>query len=134
MNQVDNYYTDQRVLAGESTDWFITLDEDKMQALINDPETDNEVQVGFTYEVCGLCNGKGTHVNPSIDCNGISGNDFAEDPDFYEDYRSCAYDVKCNHCHGKRVYPYCTDERVIRAQEEEAEYQAICAAEMRMGA
>lgn len=73
------------------------------------------------FEVCDLCNGKGSHVNPSIDAGGIS-----EDDEFWEDdqddeyewddeasdaynkkmssrYARGDYDVPCNQCGGKRV-------------------------------
>ena len=36
--------------------------------------------------VCGTCRGTGSHVNPSIDCNGITAEEFAEDPEFAEAY------------------------------------------------
>ena len=68
-------------------------------------ENDYEVEYELPgkYEVCGLCHGRGTHVNPSIDSHGLTAEDFAEDPDFAEDYFGGAYDEVCNQCHGKRV-------------------------------
>ena len=53
--------------------------------------------------VCPVCEGEGKTVNPSIDCNGLTAADFAEDPDFAEDYRNGVYDVRCNACLGERV-------------------------------
>lgn len=55
----------------------------------------------FTWEICPLCEGHGKHVNPSIDASGLTSEDFAEDPDFADDYMSGAYDVTCNQCHGR---------------------------------
>lgn len=55
------------------------------------------------WKVCPVCHGEGTTVNPSIDCNGLTAEDFAEDPDFAEDYRAGVYDQTCNACHGQRV-------------------------------
>lgn len=55
------------------------------------------------FEVCDVCDGKGVHVNPNIDRNGISGEQFADDPDFRDDYFAGVYDVPCNRCRGKRV-------------------------------
>ena len=55
------------------------------------------------FEVCGTCEGRGTHVNPSIDGNGLSAEDFAEDPDFEEAYFRGDYDVQCHTCHGEKV-------------------------------
>jgi hypothetical protein len=53
--------------------------------------------------VCPVCDGEGKTVNPAIDCNGLTREDFAEDPDFAEDYMSCMYDITCRACNGMRV-------------------------------
>jgi hypothetical protein len=53
--------------------------------------------------VCPVCDGEGTTVNPNIDANGLTREDFDEDPDFREDYMSGVYDITCAACHGKRV-------------------------------
>lgn len=55
----------------------------------------------FTWAICPLCSGHGKHVNPSIDASGLSAEDFAEDPDFAEEYFSGGYDVTCNQCQGR---------------------------------
>lgn len=56
------------------------------------------------YHVCTTCQGRGTHVSPSIDSGGITASEWAEwsheDQDYY---MSGAYDVTCSQCHGKRV-------------------------------
>jgi len=76
-----------------------------------DDEEDEEAEprnvwlVPARYEVCGTCDGKGKHVNPSIDSNGLTAEDFDRDPDFFGDYMSGMYDVPCNECHGRRVSP-----------------------------
>jgi hypothetical protein len=64
-----------------------------------------QFEVPGVYEVCGRCHGEGKHPNPAIDSNGISMEEFAEDPDFAEAYFSGCYDVICENCHGKRVEP-----------------------------
>ena len=64
-----------------------------------------KMDVHGKFEVCGRCNGKGRHPNPSIDGNGISMEEFSQDPDFAEAYFSGAYDVTCEHCQGQRVMP-----------------------------
>ena len=98
----------------------------------------------FKYGVCPVCRGKGTHVNPSIDCNGLTAEDFAEDPDFAEDYFSGSYDVQCNGCGGLRVVlavdePACgPTERLLlayaeEADREEAAYRRQVEAERRYG-
>jgi len=127
------YYFDHRVRAGNMPKWYKRLDEKKMLALFEDADG-VEVWVPFEYVVCPTCDGKGSHVNPSIDAHGISGDEFAEDPGFFEDYVNGAYDVPCYECKGKRVVPWANDERVERSIEEDAEYEAMCAAERRMGA
>jgi len=60
-----------------------------------------EVKLPTKWVVCTVCRGEGTHVNPSIDCGGISSEEFDEDPDFAESYASGAYDVQCNCCGGR---------------------------------
>ena len=50
--------------------------------------------------ICPACEGEGTCVNPNIDSNGLTAEDFAEDPDFADDYMSGVYDVSCAACHG----------------------------------
>lgn len=62
-----------------------------------------EVELPAKNEVCGRCEGEGKHTNPAIDGNGISQEQFDEDPDFEEAYRSGRYDVTCERCGGKRV-------------------------------
>ncbi len=62
-----------------------------------------EVQIPTKFEVCSRCRGKGTHVNPAVDGNGIGQEEFDEDPDFQEAYFSGVYDVTCQKCEGERV-------------------------------
>lgn len=68
------------------------------------------------FTVCGTCEGRGTHVNPSIDSNGISEEDFEQDPDFRESYFAGRYDVTCVECGGKRVTPAINHETLSPAQ------------------
>lgn len=83
--------------------WYENFNEKSMLFTV---EIDGEeLEIPAKYEVCGTCNGKGSHVNPSIDSNGLSREDFDEDPDFAEGYFSGMYDVSCNECHGARVSP-----------------------------
>lgn len=101
------------------------------------------------YEVCDLCDGKGTHVNPDIDCGGISSDDpFWEDDIDYDDddgptsrYMRGDYDVACYACKGKRVVPVVAEDNNAddlklwhKKQRDDAAYAAECAAERRMGA
>ena len=152
-----NYANDPRVRAAQRGAYFKSVDKSRMKATVSlrweDDETGDElerdVEVPIKFEVCGTCQGKGTHVNPSIDCNGLTAEDFAEDPDFAEDYFSGRYDQTCNECGGERVVAVINEEGVdeetralldeVMAQiEADREFEAQChaerMAEIRMGA
>ena len=75
-------------------------------------DEDEEIELPARFEVCGTCDGKGVHVNPSIDAHGLSREDFDADPDFREDYFSGRYDVACAECGGQRVVPEVDGDRV----------------------
>jgi len=64
---------------------------------------DEEHALPAKFELCPRCRGEGSHVNPSIDGNGLTADDFAEDPDFAESYMAGDYDVRCEECQGERV-------------------------------
>ena len=106
------------------------------------------------YEVCHTCEGRGVHVNPSIDAGGIG-----QDDEFWEDdyddeiededgniggsrYMNGYYDVPCYTCGGKNVVPsvdrQAADPEVLKVWDDKsadaAECEAICRAERRMGA
>jgi hypothetical protein len=69
-------------------------------------EVEETVELPGKYEVCGRCQGKGTHTNPSIDGHGISQEEWFGpdwDDESREDYLSGAYDVSCHECDGRRV-------------------------------
>lgn len=84
-----NYYNDPRTQgpAGETPVLYLG---------------DEEIKLPTHWEVCDLCHGEGSHVNPAIDCGGL-GDEFADDPEFRENYLAGVYDVPCNRCEGKRV-------------------------------
>jgi hypothetical protein len=97
---------------------------------------------------CPTCRGTGSHVNPSIDCGGISSEQFDRDPDFEDAYFSGAYDVTCYGCNGRKQQPevhveaLCAEDRAAyetwskwqdELAEEEWAYEAERAAEIRMG-
>lgn len=69
----------------------------------DDEDWETTIDVPGKYEVCSTCNGKGTHVNPAIDGNGLTARDFDEDPDFHEAYMRGDYDIQCTKCEGLRV-------------------------------
>lgn len=94
-------------------------------------------------QVCGTCDGKGKHVNPSIDSHGISAAEWEEDwdEDDRDDYIGGLYDVTCYECHGANVVPTLVpiDEtkdplraRILKFMEECAECRAGCDAESEM--
>ena len=123
-----NYYNDARVRA--------------VRAEI--PELDG-TPLPHRWEVCDLCEGKGTHVNPSIDSNGLTAEDFDDDPDFREEYMSGRYDQQCNQCAGRTTVPVADVAKCTWAQKrhlvelrqsaaDDAEYDRICAMERSMGA
>lgn len=146
-----NYYGDYRVAAANKTKWYDSINTSEMTVEVTLYGDDDDarllrdevvVDVPFIYAVCPTCEGKGEHVNPSIDAGGISGSDFAEDPDFYRQYRQGVYDVLCYECGGLRVVPELdrglTDPAIVHAidrkAEDDAEYEALVRAERRMGA
>lgn len=110
----------------------------------SDASDDDEIElsVPLKYEVCPTCEGKGKHVNPSIDGDGLTARDFEDDPDFREDYFSGRYDVTCYGCKGQRVVLELDRDNVDAAVlaridsmlQERDEDEAERAAERRMGA
>lgn len=100
------------------------------------------IEVKTKMQVCPRCDGKGHHTNPSIDGNGISAEEFYNDPDFAEDYFSGVYDVPCYECGGENVTPVVDLDSLTKEQREDLidwqlgdeETRAIEAAERRFGA
>ena len=134
-----NYFNDHRTRPAKS----ITA------TIVDENGHDTEVELPTKWAVCSVCNGKGTHVNPNIDCNGLTAENFHDDPDFAEDYFSGVYDQPCNRCHGrtteqivdrKALTPELAKayEQQLKEEEqqlkEEAADRACYLAEMRMGA
>lgn len=106
------------------------------------PEGHETFALPFKWGVCPTCSGKGSHVNPSIDCDGLTGEDFAEDPDFAESYFNGEYDQTCSECGGCRVVPelHATtpDEKAFLAaldvlEEEDAAYERLVRMERASG-
>lgn len=106
-------------------------------------EEGNETQAELPakYEVCDRCRGEGVHDHPAFS-NGISREDFDEDPDFGEDYRAGAYDVTCTECKGQRVVAVVDEDRCDpklleqywEHRKYERDYKRERDAERRMGA
>lgn len=135
-----SYYNDHRVKAQHR--WYKSINRRTMKATVviydYDEDCEYEKEVPFEFEKCLTCDGRGTHVNPSVDCDGLTGEDFYEDPDFMEDYFSGHYDVTCYGCGGNNVVPVCMDEETNEYLAEEsaarAEMRAEYEAERRFGA
>lgn len=98
----------------------------KATVTITDSDGD-ELVLPAVFQVCSRCRGEGTHVNPSIDGNGLIAEDFADDPDFAEEYSRGTYDVPCSECHGERVVAQVDVEALTPAQR--ADWDAHLAAE-----
>ena len=78
-----------------------------LEAAIETDDGEEVINFPTKFEVCPTCDGKGTHVNPNIDSNGITSDEWANDwsPEDQETYLSGGYDVPCYECDGKRVVP-----------------------------
>lgn len=130
--------------------WWESFDASTLTITVNvyDEDGDDElVTFPMKFAVCGLCEGRGKHVNPSIDAHGIPAHELHDDPDFAEAYHSGTYDVPCFRCGGQNVEPVvdldsprmtaATHQLWIRHelnQRAEAEWRAIERMERRMGA
>lgn len=79
----------------------------KTYVLENEDGEEKEYSFPAVMKVCGTCEGKGTHVNPSIDAHGITAEEWDRDWS-YEDrdnYMNGFYDVTCYECGGNNVVP-----------------------------
>lgn len=82
-----------------------------------DAETGDEVTVKVPHvnEVCGRCEGHGTHLTPSIGNHAYSVEEFNEafdDDESRAEYfkRGGIYDVQCEECHGEKVIAVPTED------------------------
>lgn len=108
-------------------------------------EDGTPVDMPSRKEVCWRCDGRGTHTKPGIDDHGLTAEDFAEDPDFAEDYYRGRYDVTCSVCKGRNVIDVPDDrvawselqqkahENFLKWQEDDWRHQQEIAAEIRAG-
>lgn len=141
-----NFLNDRRTIANEY-DIFDGFDEKQMTLTFTIENDDGEEEYRTfpaKFCLCELCEGKGKHVNPAIDCNGLTQDDFDDDPGFKEEYLSGQYDIDCNMCNGKRVIPYVNEDALNEKQkadykmikeklEDDERYRAQCRKEMIMG-
>jgi len=78
-----------------------TLEQNAMEYLMEEGFTKSDIV--HKREVCGSCGGGRTHVNPSIDGQGLDPNDPDLDDEFWEGYWGGRYDVTCYECNGRNV-------------------------------
>ena len=108
---------------------------------MNEDGESEYIRLPARYEVCPRCEGRGKHVNPSIDGHGLTSEDF-EDPEFREDYFRGVYDVACHECRGVRVVRVLDEDRCdpellkeyLDHLQDEAYYDQITRMEREMGA
>jgi hypothetical protein len=133
---------DHRDIAALKGAWYKRLDDRAMTAVVEvfseDGDVSEEITVRFEWGICSTCNGRGSHTNPSIDSQGLTAEDFLEDPGFVDDYLSGIYDVPCVECGGQRVVPVPAHDdpespRVFERMAEIARAACEQAHEMRMG-
>lgn len=138
----DVNWNDPRNTAGENLPDFDPRTMTLRIVLGEDDEGEEiEARVPARFEVCSVCNGHGSYVNPAIDDCGLSSEDFYADPGFEEDYFAGVYDVTCAECGGKNVVPVPDKTRIDKGmmkqiedwQRREAAYRAEEAWERRMG-
>lgn len=81
----------------------IEFDDCRMIISVNDEDEGVSYELHAHFDVCDTCGGRGSVVNPSIDEQGLTQEDFDEDPDFREEYCRGRYDILCPECKGRRV-------------------------------
>lgn len=110
-------------------------------------EVEFEEDFPAKMEVCGRCDGHGTHMNESMGSYGYSAEEFDRDfdDDEKEEYfkRGGIYDVTCTECKGRNVVPVVNESlftaeqkamyaRFVEYDEERAQSDAEFEAESRM--
>lgn len=93
-------------------------------------EDDNEIEAELPakFEVCGRCEGHGTHLNPSIGKHAYSIEEFYEtfhDEEDREQYfkRGGIYDVQCEECKGEKVVKVVDEDALKNQPELQAHYE-----------
>lgn len=107
-------------------------------------DNDEEHELPARWRVCGTCDGRGTHVNPSVDGHGIGAEEWERDwsDEEREGYFRGDYDVTCYECKGRTTVmavdrESCDPELYKKYQEhlrEERSYAAMEEMERKMGA
>jgi hypothetical protein len=105
-----------------------------MTAMVEVEPDEEPVEVPCKYEVCSLCGGRGSVVNPSIDSGGLSRADMDEMDDgsgeFLEGYMRGVYDINCPTCDGNRVEVTLNrqeaDPKIVKELDEQADADYQC--------
>lgn len=127
-----SYYSDSRVIGGQRAERKVVL------YVETEDGYDEEVELPMKYEVCPTCQGRGSHVNPSIDSHGITAEEWDRDWDDEDRqmYMSGEYDVPCYECGGKRVVETVDESRCspehLAAWDEQCRQEAMDRATERM--
>jgi hypothetical protein len=90
-----------------------------------------------TWQICSMCQGSGSVVNPSIDAGGIT-NFYDWEEDEQEAYFSGQYDICCPSCRGSGKnlvpnFPAKIQNLVTEFDTEEADYARLVASERMFG-
>jgi len=139
-----NYWNDSRVIASLTAK--PRQSSDGSYLIYNVGETEEgeaiDIKVPTKFCVCGVCQGRGKVVNPSIDAGGLTSEDLRDwEEGEIESYWSGGYDVQCPACKGQRVEAAPDwdrvspeDAKIIREwEEDEEDYARTCAMERAMG-
>ena len=101
---------------------------------------DKEIVLPTRWEICDCCNGDGK-TSRHLGC--FTSSEWADqDEDFRHDYMAGHYDRRCDECGGSGKVRVVDEDRLTRAQlkawneqcQFDADYEALCAAERRVGA
>jgi RecJ-like exonuclease len=101
---------------------------------------DEEITLPTKWEICGCCEGKGSS---SRYLGAFTSSEWEEqDQDFRDDYIAGHYDRQCDECRGSGKVQVVDESQLTPEQlkawqdqcQDDADYEAICAAERRMGA
>jgi hypothetical protein len=102
--EIHNFESDGRVRAKRRKkrwDRHVTINEEEKEAKV---EIDDIVsKVPFKWQLCPVCEGDGSVVDPAVDSSGLATRDMA--PEVREAYHSGSHDTECPECEGRRVAP-----------------------------